>query len=185
MNKKTVNIMVDPVTSYVSVGDCRKSNVNRERFIYTDLALIDMKAKSLYIDACETLSYHHNIIENKKTQHIVDYINYAFIACILIFFCGIGLVVSGVNNMLYTLFYYCCCHFLIKHIIDWRNGQSVVTKIKNSIDERMKADEELAEVIGQQINELTPEELGDVSHMNEKELADYKEVVKGKKEKEF
>lgn len=58
-------------------------------------------------------------------------------------------------------------------------------KIQNSINNRLRSDEELADVIGQQVNELSEDELGDVSHMNEKDLADYKEIIRGQKEKQF
>jgi hypothetical protein len=40
-------------------------------------------------------------------------------------------------------------------------------------------------VISDRINELRPEELGDVSNMNKKDLGDYKLFIKTKREKEF
>lgn len=57
--------------------------------------------------------------------------------------------------------------------------------MKQGIDKGLENDEELASVIGERINELNPDELGDVSEMNDKELAEYKLKVKTSREKEF
>ena len=105
--------------------------------------------------------------------------------CILIFFCLLGLLTCGVNRLMVNVFTYCCCHWLLKIIIDWRQGLNIIKKIKININSRLQNDEELAEVIGERINELNPEELGDVSNMNEKELTEYKLRIRTMREKEF
>ena len=138
-----------------------------------------------YTSACVRVAYHENKVKFAEEAPIVMYIDIFFVVCVLIFLCIGCLFIWGINQMMINIFYYCCCHCLLKVVIDWRNGQNLVFKMKQSINNQLQGDEEMAEVIAERINDLSPEELGDVSNLNEKELSEFMMKVRVNREKQF
>lgn len=154
--------MLDPLNNFIESEKCKVSNLEREQVIYAAFDNLPDLLEA-FKSACSRVAYHENKIKFKEEQQILNNLDYFFVASIFIVCCVISILAWGINNLCVNIFYYLSCHCLLKIIIEWRNGNSIPMQIQKGIDNRMQNDEELAEVIGDQINELRPSELGDVS----------------------